>query len=169
MQFMLSTMPQARQRPFQSVMHQPKPINQNMSAEMLHYQSLLWTLYYKQDQLCSYVEPWSANIVLRTETWLSPDITDSEFSLSHQYTLFRRERLRLQGLDAYIVHTYSCLEILWAAFCLPPCVTCVTGVCYCPPDYSDKFPEFLNESNFYTKQVANFVNNLCWWFKLSGY
>lgn len=50
------------------------------------------------------------------------------------------------NLEAYIVDTDSCLEILWVALRLPPRVTCIIGVCYRPPDASGEFPEFLNES-----------------------
>lgn len=114
------------------------------------------SLFRKQDHLCSYVESCSADIVLGTETWLSLDISDHELSLSREFSLFRKDRVQSRGggvlvavknsLEACVIETNSCLEILWIALCLPARTTCVIGVCYRPPDSSHEFPDYLNES-----------------------
>lgn len=81
----------------------------------------------------------SADIVVLTETWLTPDVTDSEIFPSH--SIFRCDRHDRRGGGVLIattglsqqVEVHSDLEAVWVAFgCYHNAV--LFGVCYRPPN-----------------------------------
>lgn len=109
----------------------------------------------KIDALKTFIHTCSADIIIGTETWLSPDIADSELALSTSFALFRKDRISTRGGGVLVAikHEFqpsaisidSPLELVWVNACLGS-VTCLIGACYRPPDCSPDFVELLSES-----------------------
>lgn len=100
------------------------------------------SLFNKQDLVCSFFEPCPADFVLGTETCISSDISDYEWSLANHFVIFRKDRTVSRGigvmiavkknLQARLVDTFSSIEILCVIFRLSASVSCAVGVCYRP-------------------------------------
>lgn len=110
----------------------------------------------KLDALCSVLHDCSSDIVVLTETWLSPDICDNE--LNHcfaDYNIFRCDRKAKKGggvliavkkhLSATSIHMVAEIESCWVSLS-HTYPDFVIGVCYRPPNYSDLFVQSLHDN-----------------------
>lgn len=124
----------------------------------------------KQDELCSLISDCLSDILVLTETWLSPHILDNEVLQScPEYKLYRHDRPNRRGggvligvrgsIQSVRIDTASCsLEMCWihAKFDYSDFLL---GVFYRPPDFVDFVPAFsdvlsLIRSRFPNKQLV---------------
>lgn len=97
----------------------------------------------------------SPDIILGTETWLTPDVTNSELSLPVDLTVFRKDRKEGRGGGVMIairsdyqpcpVAFETCLELLWVMVRLKG-VTYIIGACYRPPNSLPDFVDHLQDA-----------------------
>lgn len=91
-----------------------------------------------------------------TETWLHPDVSDSEiFPDFNNYNLYRQDRVGRRGggvligikksLSSFSIPTNSSLEIAWAG-CTTATKRILIGACYRPPAADPKFTDNLRQS-----------------------
>lgn len=60
----------------------------------------------KRDELSSYLDDSDADILILTETWLYPDVTNEElFPDKHNYNIYRRDRVDRRGGGVLIAVT----------------------------------------------------------------
>lgn len=110
----------------------------------------------KRDLVCSLIDDNKSNILVFTETWLNPDITDDEI-LPHtqSYNIYRKDRSGKRGggvllgirksLTPFLVNSKSSLKIVWVSVIINT-TKLLIGVCYRPPDASAAFISALRSS-----------------------
>lgn len=97
----------------------------------------------KRDEICTIIESSDCDVVMLTETWLSPSIKDSEvLSYLTNFALHRQDRLSGRGggvliavkhtIRHFVISITSPLEALWVA-CESSHGLMVLGVCYRRP------------------------------------
>lgn len=110
----------------------------------------------KRDEITDLIQTSECDIVMLTETWLSPAIIDSEiFPTLPNFLVYRHDRLLqrgggvLIGVNRSVRHSkieINCpLEALWIS-CESPRGTTIFGVCYRPPKPDNDFPTHLNDA-----------------------
>lgn len=109
----------------------------------------------KRDQFCSFLDDSNSDIVVLTETWLTPEINDMEiFPDNNSYNVYRHDRGTKRGggvllgikkkFSSFLIDSKSDLEIVWCA-CSSSSTKVLIGVCYRPPDFRHSFvDEFRN-------------------------
>lgn len=133
--------------------HGPLPIHtRSLVSLFINIQSLAW----KQDKLSSFLEDADSDIVVLTETWLHPDISNNElFFFASTYNMYRCDRLNRWGggvlvaikkiFTSHCISLGSTLEIIWTVS-----KTCsmkvLVGACYCPLDSNGHFIIDLHDS-----------------------
>lgn len=106
--------------------------------------------------MCSYLENSNCDILLLTETWLNPNISDSEVLLdSPDFHIFRKDRIGRAGggvliaikshITSFVIDIPSRLEIVWVCSSSHASKT-IFGVCYRPPDCSESFVTDLHDN-----------------------
>lgn len=110
----------------------------------------------KRDELCSFINDISADMVILTETWLHDDVTDTEvFPSNLNFTIFRRDRKSKKGggvliaikntlASSLILHDDK-IELIWVLVS-NGASKFVFGVCYRPPDSHPDFCDLLHQS-----------------------
>lgn len=110
----------------------------------------------KRDLVSSLLDDNQSNILVLTETWLNPDITNDEIlPLTQSYSIYRKDRSGKRGggvllairnsLPSFIIDTNSSLEIVWVAVMINT-TKLLLGACYRPPDASSSFVADLRNS-----------------------
>lgn len=104
----------------------------------------------KRDHLASYLDDCDCDVLVLTETWLHPDIYDSEIaSLADTHNIYRCDCTKKRGggvllaikkktIISHVINTNSELEVVWAA-CLSSTTKVLFGFCYRPPDSTKCF------------------------------
>lgn len=110
----------------------------------------------KRDELCSYLDDSDADILILTETWLHPDVTNEElFPDKDNYNIYRCDRIDRRGggvliavkktVSSFPLDTNPSIEITWTA-CVTTYAKILIRSCYCPPDAHSSFPKDLRDN-----------------------
>ena len=97
-------------------------------------------------------------LIAVTETWLSPDILDSEVAINN-LTIIRRDRINSRGggvalyiptvIAATILNNAPLISLpdsLWCSFNTADNSLCVVGVIYCSPNSSNAYDNLLMDA-----------------------
>lgn len=110
----------------------------------------------KRDTICSFLEDNNSDILVLTETWLYPAITNNEvLAGSERYNIYRKDRVDRRGggvllgvkntISSYVLNLDSPIEIIWI-MCVTKHAKILVGNCYRPPDYNNTFVRDLRHS-----------------------
>lgn len=111
----------------------------------------------KRDEVGSLVDDNKSEVPVLTETWLHPEINDSELlPNSNAFNIYRKDCTDRRGggvllgikktLSSYIIDTRSAHEIIWVACKPSPNDIVLIGNCYRPPDANSSFNVELRKS-----------------------
>lgn len=118
----------------------------------------------KRDELESFIDDTTADMILLTETWLNKDVGDHEVFLSYpNLTVYRRDRHdRREGgvliaikdsLPSSLINHDDNIELTWVSM-HSTIGKIVFGICYRPPNSNPSFCNFLRLSFEQIKKIC---------------